>query len=244
MIMAIVFILTLISGLIAVTGGNGLILMPALLLLDFNIKEVMVLIRISAVVFVTFNLFAMLNEQKMPTWNRKDLLITLVSSLSVVISIVLLNKLNDTLLMLIISIILLGLLLLVVFRPKSNHYSKLFILVLPIFAGVCGGTIGGAGLIISILYTFLGSDHKEAVQRRVVPSLIIQIISFLAFMSQGVHIKTDLLITVAVATAIAGFLNMKIFMKLSPRSGKILFYFGFAFSITNLLEKALNNIIN
>ena len=45
-----------------VTGGNGLILMSSLLMMNYDIKEVMVLIRVSAVVFVLlFNLFALIN---------------------------------------------------------------------------------------------------------------------------------------------------------------------------------------
>ena len=40
-----VFIVTVLSGLVAVTGGNGLILMPSLLIMNYNVREVMVLVQ-------------------------------------------------------------------------------------------------------------------------------------------------------------------------------------------------------
>ena len=45
------------------------------------------------------------------------------------------------------------------------------------------------------------------------------------------------------ATAIAGYLNIKIFMQLKPKTGKILFYASFLFSMFNLLEDAIENIL-
>lgn len=238
-----VFIVTVLSGLVAVTGGNGLILMPSLLILNYDIKEVMVLIRISAVVFVMFNLFALINGKQIPKFDKKDLLITILSCVSVLISILLLSKLDNTNLMFLISIILISLFLLIIFKPKSTSLAGFFICVLPIFAGICGSAVGGAGLIISILYTLLGSSHIEAVQKRIIPSLIIQILSFAIFMSQGIKVPITLLITVVIATAISGYLNMKIFLNLSPRNSKILFYASFIFSIANLLEDAVENIL-
>lgn len=238
-----VFIVTVISGLVAVTGGNGLILMPSLLIMDYDIKEVMVLIRVSAVVFVMFNLFALINSKQIPKFDKRDLVITVISCTSVLFSILLLSRLDNTSLMFIISIILIGLFILVLFKPKGNNLTWLFMCTLPIFAGVCGSAVGGAGLIISILYTLLGSSHIEAVQKRIIPSLIIQILSFTIFMSQGINVSTSLLITVVVATAISGYLNMKIFMNLSPKNSKILFYASFIFSIANLLEDAIENMM-
>lgn len=238
-----VFIVTIISGLVAVTGGNGLILMPSLLMMNYDIKEVMVLIRVSAVVFVLFNLFALISGKQIPKFDKRDLTITVTSCLSVILSIFLLSKLDNTSLMFIISIILIGLFLLVMFKPKGSYLAGFFMCTLPIFAGICGSAVGGAGLIISILYTLLGSTHVEAVQKRIIPSLIIQILSFVTFLSQGINVSTSLLITVIIATAISGYLNMKIFLNLSPKNGKILFYASFIFSIGNLLEDAFENIL-
>jgi uncharacterized membrane protein YfcA len=238
-----VFVVTVISGLVAVTGGNGLILMPSLLMMNYDIKEVMVLIRVSAVVFVLFNLLALINGKQIPKFDKRDLTITIISCLSVLLSILLLTKLDNTSLMFIISIILIGLFLLVLFKPKGSYLTVCFVCTLPIFAGICGSAVGGAGLIISILYTLLGSSHIEAVQKRIIPSLIIQVLSFVTFMSQGINVSINLLIVVIIATAISGYLNMKIFLKLTPKNGKRLFYASFIFSIANLLEDAFENIL-
>ena len=243
MALVIVFILTVVSGLVAVTGGNGLILMPALLMMDFDIKQILVLVRVSAVVFVAFNLLALVRSKNSISFKKTDLFITLVSCVTVLLSITFLNKLDNTSLMFIISVILIGLFLLVVFKPKGNKLYWVFILLLPIFAGICGSAVGGAGLIISILYTLLGASPVEAVQKRIIPSLIIQILSFVVLFSQGIKVDTSLMCIVIIATAISGYLNMRIFMKLSPRNGKILFYASFIFSIANLLEDAVENIL-
>ena len=243
-ILIAVFIVTVISGLVAVTGGNGLILMPTLLMMNFDIKEIMVLIRVSAVVFVLFNLFAIIKDRKVPSFGKKDLFITTISCLSVLSSIAILSKLDNTTLMFAISIILIGLFLLVIFKPQNKIFNQILIVVLPIFSGICGSAVGGAGLIISILYTLLGAEPVEAVQKRIIPSLIIQIISFIAFLHQGINVDMTLLLTVIIATAIAGYLNMKIFMKLSPKNGKILFYASFCFSLFNLIEDALENLLH
>jgi uncharacterized membrane protein YfcA len=240
----LVFGVTLISGLVSVTGGNGLILMPALLMLNYDIKEIMVVVRVSAVVFVLFNLLAMMREKRTVAFSKRDLIITLTSCLSVVLSVIFLNKLDNTTLMLLISAILIGLLLLVVFKNRLHKFSCGFIIILPVFAGICGSAIGGAGLIISIIYLLLGFDHVSATQKRIIPSLIIQILAFLIFINQGIKINNNLLITVVLATAIAGYLNMKMFLNLSPRKGKILFYASFLFSISNLVEDALENILH
>jgi len=37
---------------VAVTGGNGLILMPSLLMMNYDLKQIMVLVRVAAAVFV------------------------------------------------------------------------------------------------------------------------------------------------------------------------------------------------
>lgn len=239
-----VFTVTVISGLVAVTGGNGLILMPSLLMMNYDIKEVMVLVRVGAVVFVTFNLFALISNKRIPKFDRRDFSITAVSCISVLCSILLLSRLDNTSLMFLISVILIGLFFLVLFKPKGNNLAWLFMCTLPIFAGVCGSAVGGAGLIISILYTLLGSSPVDAVQKRIIPSLIIQILSFAIFMNQGINVPTNLLIIVVIATAISGYLNMKIFLNLSPRNSKILFYASFIFSIANLLEDAIENILD
>ncbi len=243
MILIVVFILTVASGLVAVTGGNGLILMPALLMLDFDIKQILVLVRVSAVVFVAFNLLAMIRTKNVVSFRRQDLFITLISCATVLLSITFLNKLDSTVLMFIISIMLIILFLLVILKPKTNSFSWIFILFLPIFAGICGSAVGGAGLIISVLYTLLGASPVQAVQKRVIPSLIIQIIAFATFVSQGVRVDIRLMLVVIIATAISGYLNMKIFMNLSPRNGKILFYLSFLFSIGNLLEDVVENVL-
>jgi uncharacterized membrane protein YfcA len=242
--LVIVFIVTLLSGIVAVTGGNGLILMPALMILDFNIKEVLILVRTSAVIFVAFNLIALIKDKKMLSFNKKDFFITALSSVTIIFSASLLTKLNDVLLMSIIALILVGLFLLVIFKPRGKILDQFFIIVLPFFAGICGSAVGGAGLIITILYTLLGADPKEAVKKRILPSLIIQIIAFTSLMNQGIKIDYRTLTIVIVATAIAGYLNMKIFMKLTPKAGKILFYASFIFSIFNLLEDAVENILH
>ncbi len=239
-----VFIVTVLSGLVAVTGGNGLILMPSLLILNYDIKEVMVLVRISAVVFVLFNLFALINGRQIPKFDKRDFTITIASCVSVLLSILFLSKLDNTSLMFLISVILIGLFFLILFKPKGTYLSGFFMCALPIFAGICGSAVGGAGLIISILYTLLGSSHVEAVQKRIIPSLIIQILSFATFMGQGINVSVNLLIIVIIATAISGYLNMKIFLNLSPKNSKRLFYASFIFSIANLLEDAIENIMD
>ena len=239
----IIFIVTLISGLVAITGGNGLILMPSLLIVGLNIKEILVLVRTSAVVFVVFNLVALIKDRQVPTIGKRDIFITLLASITVILSSSILTKLNDTVLMTIITVILVGLFLLVIFKPRGKVLDQIFIVILPFFAGICGSAVGGAGLIISILYTLLGAEPKEAVQKRILPSLTIQIIAFISLMNQSIKIDSLTFFVIMVATAIAGYLNMKIFMKLSPKLGKILFYASFIFSIFNLIEDAVENIL-
>ncbi len=243
MLLTAVFLITLLSGLVAITGGNGLILMPSLLILGFDIKEILILIRTSAVVFVLFNLLALIQDKKVPALNKKDLFITILSSVTVILSSSLLTKLNDTILMLAITTILSGLFLLVIFKPKGKILNQIFIIVLPFFAGICGSAVGGAGLIITILYTLLGASPKESVQKRIIPSLTIQIIAFISLMNQGINVNYPTLCVIIIATAIAGYLNMKIFMMLKPRAVKILFYTSFIFSIFNLIEDAIENIL-
>jgi uncharacterized membrane protein YfcA len=240
-----VFIITLASGLIAISGGNGLVLMPSLLMLNFHIKEILVVIRISAVVFVLFNLFAMMKEKEVPiVFNRHDLWITLISCVSILVCVPLLANLNDTSLMLFISFIIIILFFLIICKPSGEKHKKFFSIFLPIFAGICGSEVGGAGLIITVLYTLLGSNHIEATKRRIIPSLIIQIVAFvMLLLMQHVHFNYTLLMIVVIATAISGYLNTKIFFKLSTRSSKILFYFSFIFALSNLLWRAIKDII-
>lgn len=243
-LLILAFVITLVSGLVSVTGGNGLILMPGLLMANLDIKEVMVLVRVSAVVFVIFNLFAMFRIKEVPSFDRKDFLVTLIACLSVFASVLVLTKLGDTTLMLVIAIILSSLFLFITFKPKKKSFSCIFTLILPIFSGVCGSVVGGAGMILSILYLLLGYDHTQAVKKRIVPSLAIQIVSFVMFMSQDIAVNKELLFAIIIATAISGYLNMKIYMQLSKRTGKIIFYASFIFSIFSLLEDFFENILN
>jgi uncharacterized membrane protein YfcA len=185
----------------------------------------------------------MIKAKRVPDFGRQDLLITCISSVSILVCIPILAKLNNTSLMFFISLILVGLFLLVIFKPNKNRFSKFFIFFLPIFAGICGSEVGGAGLIITILYTLLGANHIEAVQKRIIPSLIIQIIAFLALFSQATNINYSLMYIVIIATSIAGYLNIKIYLKLSTKNSKLLFYFSFIFSLSNLLEDAIENIL-
>lgn len=240
----IIFFITLISGLIAVTGGNGLILMSSLLILGLNIKEILVLVRTSAVIFVIFNLAALIKDKKVPSFSKRDLFITALASITVILSSFLLTKLNDTVLMTIITIILALLFILIILKPRGKILDQMFILILPFFAGICGSAVGGAGLIISVLYTLLGAEPQEAVQKRILPSLIIQIIAFISLINQSFTVDYLLFTTILVATAVSGYLNMKIFMKLSPKTGKILFYASFLFSIFNLIEDSIENILH
>lgn len=243
MILVLVFIVTVISGLIAVSGGNGLILMPSLLMLNFDIKEIILIIRISAVVFVLFNLFAMIKAKRVPDFGRQDFSITLISCITILVCIPLLARFNNTNLMLFISLILISLFLLIIFKPSGKRFSKFFIILLPIFAGICGSEVGGAGLIITILYTLLGANHIEAVQKRIIPSLIIQIVACVTLFLQNFNVNYSLMYTVIIATAIAGYLNIRIYLKLSSRNSKLLFYFSFIFSLGNLLEDIAENIM-
>jgi uncharacterized membrane protein YfcA len=236
------FAITIISTIISVSGGNGIILMPSLMMLHYDIKEIMYVIRISAIILVLFNLLALLHARKVPKFTSNDFWITVISCLSVYLSIAMLTILNNTYLMVFIAMALAVLFFLVIYKPNAGHFSLLWILILPIFAGICGSMVGGAGLIISILYTLLGADHTMAVQKRIIPSLVIQIFACFAFSTQNFPLNSKLLIIVLVATAIGGYINMKIFLKLSKRTGKAVFYSSFFFSITNLFKNALEHI--
>lgn len=232
----VVFILTTLSGLISVTGGNGIALMPLLLIMHYNLIDILLLVRTSAVVFVLFNFFAVVRSKSVPKTDSRDLLITAISCVSILFSITFMSKLNQPSLMFTIIVMLICLVIFLLFKPKKNKNPWIYILILPIFAGICGSTIGGAGLVISVLYTILGMDVVTACKKRIIPSLIIQIVAFSMFLSKDFSVNYNLLFAVLLASAIAGYLNMKIFMKLSPRSGKILFYGSIIFSILNLLE--------
>ncbi|MCC2645788.1 MAG: hypothetical protein K0R94_1566 [Burkholderiales bacterium] len=239
----LVFFVTLASGLIAVSGGNGIFLMPSLLILGFNIKDVLIMVRISAVVFVFFSFIATHKEKKVPVFNRQDLYITLVSCASIVICVPLLSKLNDAGLMLFISVILVALFLFIIFKPSGQKHKNFFLVFLPIFAGICGSEVGGAGLIITALYTLTGANHLEAASKRLIPSLIIQILAFFMLLMQNLHFHYILLLVVIIATAISGYLNMKIFFNLSSRKSKMIFYGGFLFALGNLLWHAIKEIL-
>ncbi|MBK2026912.1 hypothetical protein IB643_01910 [Allofrancisella guangzhouensis] len=132
----------------------------------------------------------------------------------------------------------------VIFKTKLERFSTFFIVILPIFSGICCSVIGGAGLIINILYLLLGVDHVTAVQKRLVPSLIVQTFAFLVFLNQGIQINYSLMIVIIIATAISGYLSMRIFLNLNPITSKILFYSSFVFAISNLLKSAIEGILD
>lgn len=240
----VVFLIVLLAGLISVTGGNGLIIMPSLLILGYDIKEVLVLVRASAVVFVFFNIIGAVMSRQKVSFDKKDFIITITACTSILISVALLSKLDHIALPFFIALILIGLFFLVIFKDKLSRFSTLFIIVLPIFSGICGSVIGGAGLIISIIYLLLGFDYETTVRKRLIPSLIVQVFAFLVFLNQDIQINYSLMIVIIIATAIAGYLNMRIFFNLSSRAGRILFYGSYSFSISALLENAIGNILN
>ncbi|MBK2026919.1 hypothetical protein IB643_01945 [Allofrancisella guangzhouensis] len=85
--LAIIFFIVLLAGLISVTGGNGLIIMPSLLMFGYDIKEIMLLVRASAVVFVFYNVVGMIADKNKISFKKQDLIITITTCASVLLSI-------------------------------------------------------------------------------------------------------------------------------------------------------------
>lgn len=240
----IVFIASLVSTVLCITGGHGMLLMPSLLLLGYNLKEIIVLIRVSAVVFVLFNLLGVVKLDKIPPFDKRDILIIAIACISVMLSVELLVKLNPAQLTFMITGVLVALFIFVVFKPvKWQYHDTLLNICLPIFAGICGSTIGGAGLIICTLYMLTGCDHVEAVKKRIIPSLIVQIVACLSLFTQKIPVDLGVLMTVLFATAIGGYLSMKLFFSLNELHRKILFYVSFVFSIISLLKDAISKML-
>ena len=93
----------------------------------------------------------------------------------------LLSKLDNTSLMFIISIILIDYFLLVMFKTKGSYLAG-FLCVHCQYLQESVAALLVVPDLSSVYYThFLGSTHVEAVQKRIIPSLIIQILSLLLF---------------------------------------------------------------
>lgn len=242
MLLVVIFVITLLSALIAVSGGHGIILTPSLLLLGYDIKEIIFVTRISAVVFVLFSLIAVIQEKSVPKFDFKDLLITFIACISAVLSVYFLNNLSNSNVMLFVVSVLIILLLLSIFDIVQAKHNWIFLMFLPIFAGICGSTVGGAGLIICLLYKIIGIDHCHAVKKRIIPSFVIQVITCINFLIQITPANNKLLYTVILATAIGGYLNIRLFLKLPDHISKSFFYASTVFAISILIAKAWNNI--
>ena len=58
-----VFIITFLCAMVSVSGGSGIILMPSLLLCGYDIKEILFVTRVSAVIFILSNLIAAIHAK-------------------------------------------------------------------------------------------------------------------------------------------------------------------------------------
>ncbi|MFN7095528.1 MAG: hypothetical protein ACK4M7_09205, partial [Burkholderiales bacterium] len=90
----VVFIITIIASTIAVSGGNGILLVPILSHLDFDLNEILFCVRICAIFFLIANFMAIRKEPSKMQFEAKDWLFCVVACLSALLSISIIMSLS------------------------------------------------------------------------------------------------------------------------------------------------------
>ena len=230
------------SSFIAVSGGNGLIMLPILMGLGFKLSYIIPLLRVTAVVFIITAMISAKMAKKPLKPEKDDYPMIILIAISSIIAATFIHYFSEEFLEIITFTI-------VCFFLIAKLNTKLFTMIasnkilqgiICIFAGMCAALFGGAGVLITIILLSKGVEATALLSRRLVASLIAQASALSVFIFHG-HIKIDEnFFAVTIFSAIGIFISTTLSYKIKGRFTPYLLYISIFVSLIMLGYKILN----
>jgi uncharacterized membrane protein YfcA len=233
----IIFFAGLITSIIAGSGGNGLLLIPILMLLGFKVSHFIPAIRFCALVFTIGSILTMFfHHKKLYFISKKDLSMLGISMMSAIGTALIMH--HATMLYVRISLISIFILMLFLTILPPNRLANVLLKqaawlrsILAFFAGVCGATVGGAGIVLTQMYMHCdGLTASEAMQKRLWPSMFIQLAACTTFLTAHNFLSDQITWVLVIATIIGSYISMR-FIVINKNIAKIIVLSSIIFGI-------------